>query len=388
MNFLKKLLIKDYEKTELSEVRYRYGAAAGILGIFTNLLVFAAKLAAGIISGSVTVIADAINNLSDAGSSVITVFGFKLSRRPADKEHPFGHARYEYITGLIIAFAVLVIGVMLGKSSVEKIISPSEVTVGALTYAVLGISAAVKVLQMLIYLNFGKAISSKTLKAAAADSRNDIIATVGVLVAMLVIAFSGANIDGYMGLAVSVFIVVTALKLIKDTIDPLLGRPADKERAAEIKRRLLSYDGVLGIHDLMMHSYGENEIFATVHVEVSAGDDIMKSHDLIDNIERELSKELCIYLTVHMDPLEQDNEFVNELRTFAIATLNELDGALTLHDFRVVRGNTHTNVLFDVVIPYESKTTLNDVEKTFEAAFLSKYPSEKFYFVINMDRQF
>jgi cation diffusion facilitator family transporter len=388
VRFLRKLLIKDYESTGKPEVRYRYGTAAGIVGVLTNVLIFAAKLVAGILSGSVTVIADALNNLSDAGSSVITLVGFKLSRRPADAEHPFGHARYEYITGLIVALVILVIGVVLGSRSISKIITPEPVTVSVLTYAVLGVSIAVKVFQLLMYADFGKAIASKTLKAAAADSRNDVIATFGVLTAMLVIAFTGVNIDGYMGLAVSIFIAITALKLIKETIDPLLGRPANKERVAEIRRSLLSYGGILGVHDLLLHSYGENETFVTVHAEVSAADDIMKSHDLIDNVERELAKELGINITIHMDPIEEDNAFVNALREKAVLAVLELDNTLNIHDFRVVRGNTHTKVLFDVLIPYEAKTTLEDVEATCAAEFAAEYPSETFSFVLNMDRQY
>lgn len=372
--------------SETSDKRVKYGMTAGILGIVSNVVLCAAKLIVGFIGNSITIIADAVNNLSDAASSVITVFGFRISARPADKEHPFGHHRYEQISALIVAILVLAIGVLLGKSSIEKIITPEETAVTALTYIVLAVAIVLKIGQMAMYLYFSKKISSDSLRAAAADSRNDCLSTGAVLIAAIVTDVAGVNIDGYMGLAVSLFIVVSSLLLIKDTVSPLLGEPPTKEFVENVRKKLMSYDGVLGIHDLMVHNYGAtSSTYVSVHVEVDARGDIMKAHDMIDNIERDFRKE-GLNLTVHMDPVETDNPEVSLNLDRAREILSGLNAGLSLHDFRMVIGDTHTNILFDVVIPFDSKVTPKEIEKAFADAYADE--GKQYFFIINYDRSY
>ena len=372
--------------SETSDKRVKYGMTAGVLGIVSNVVLCAAKLIVGFIGNSITIIADAVNNLSDAASSVITVFGFRISARPADKEHPFGHHRYEQISALIVAILVLAIGVLLGKSSIEKIITPEETAVTALTYIVLAVAIVLKIGQMAMYLYFSKKISSDSLRAAAADSRNDCLSTGAVLIAAIVTDVAGVNIDGYMGLAVSLFIVVSSLLLIKDTVSPLLGEPPTKEFVENVRKKLMSYDGVLGIHDLMVHNYGAtSSTYVSVHVEVDARGDIMKAHDMIDNIERDFQKE-GLNLTVHMDPVETDNPEVSLNLERAREILASLNAGLSLHDFRMVIGDTHTNILFDVVIPFDSKVTPKEIEKAFADAYANE--GKQYFFIINYDRSY
>lgn len=372
--------------SETSDKRVKYGMTAGVLGIVSNVVLCAAKLIVGFIGNSITIIADAVNNLSDAASSVITVFGFRISARPADKEHPFGHHRYEQISALIVAILVLAIGVLLGKSSIEKIITPEETAVTALTYIVLAVAIVLKIGQMAMYLYFSKKISSDSLRAAAADSRNDCLSTGAVLIAAIVTDVAGVNIDGYMGLAVSLFIVVSSLLLIKDTVSPLLGEPPTKEFVENVRKKLLSYEGVLGIHDLMVHNYGAtSSTYVSVHVEVDARGDIMKAHDMIDNIERDFWKE-GLNLTVHMDPVETDNPEVSLNLDRAREILSSMNAGLSLHDFRMVIGDTHTNILFDVVIPFDSKVTPKEIEKAFADAYADE--GKQYFFIINYDRSY
>ena len=387
MNLIKKLFIKDYKNTSDSVVRTRYGFVAGVFGIISNLLLFIGKLLVGILGASITIIADAINNLSDMGSSAIVIFGFKLSSKPADSEHPFGHERYEQIMALIVAVIVMAIGVMLTKSSIEKIIAPEPTTVSLTTYIVLGLAIIVKLFQMLLYNNFAKSINSDVLKASGIDSRNDVISTSAVLVAMVLINIFGDvgfSIDGIFGLLVSAFIIFSAIKLIKETIGPLLGEMPDKEFVQSLKDKILSYEGVLGLHDFLIHSYGANNYFVNAHVEVSSKVDIMISHDMIDNIEKDFKEQLNIVLSIHLDPIETDNEEVNFNKEKVSLILKNIDENLSFHDFRMVFGETHTNILFDVVIPFDSKVTFEQVKKELE----EKYKNEdmKYFFVLGLDR--
>lgn len=385
MKWFKKLFIKDYASTGKPEVRTRYGIAAGVFGICSNAVICALKLVVGIIGGSVTVIADAVNNLSDAGSSAVTVAGFKLASRPADREHPYGHARYEYISALVVAVIILIIGVLLCKSSVEKMISPEEVTIDVWTYAVLAFSIVMKLLQMAIYLDFAKSISSGALKASAADSRNDVIATSAVLVAAIVMDITGVNVDAYFGLAVSVFIVATSFKYILEAANPLLGTRPPEEVVAELKAEILAYDGVIGVHDLAVHSYGEGRYFAVAHLEVPARDNLMFAHDLADNIEREVREKTGIMLTLHLDPIDTDDAELEVLKERCEKVLESFDEGLSLHDFRLVRGATHTNIIFDVEMPFESKLGIRDVEKRLEEEFAGE--SKPYYFVLSKDSE-
>lgn len=391
MKFLRKLFIKDYQDTQNPTVRFRYGLVAGIFGIISNTLLCVFKLIVGIIGNSITIIADAINNLSDAGSSVVTLVGFKLSATPPDKDHPFGHARYEYITSLLVSVTVLFIGILLLKSSIEKCISPEEVSVNAYTYIVLGAAIVMKLVQMLIYMDFSKAINSGALKASAADSRNDVLTTLAVLISTVVIDVAGdkispkVSVDGIMGIAVSAFIIVSSILLVKEAISPILGEKPPKELVDKIIAKILSYDGVIGVHDLVVHSYGENHCFVVAHVEVPADVEITKSHDIIDNIEHDLWNEMHVRITIHMDPVDTKNKQLAELKLRAQTALANLDENLSLHDFRLVSGQTHTNMLFDVVIPYGSKITLDDVKDALEKEF-GKDPV-KYYFIIDADRK-
>lgn len=391
MKFIRKLFIKDYQDTQNPKVRFRYGLVAGIFGIISNALLCVFKLIVGVVGNSITIIADAINNLSDAGSSVVTLVGFKLSATPPDNDHPFGHARYEYITSLLVSVTVLFIGILLLKSSIEKCITPEEVSVSVYTYIVLGVAIAMKLVQMLIYLDFSKAINSGALKASAADSRNDVLATVAVLISTIVIDVAGdkispnVSVDGIMGIAVSAFIIVSSILLIKEAMSPILGEKPPKELVDKITAKILSYDGVIGVHDLVVHSYGENHCFVVAHVEVPADVDITKSHDVIDNIEHDFWNEMHVRITIHMDPVDTKNKQLAVLKLRAQNAIANLDENLSLHDFRLVSGQTHTNMLFDVVIPYGSKITLDDVKDALKKEFGND--PVKYFFVIDMDRK-
>ncbi len=391
MKFIRKLFIKDYQDTQNPKVRFRYGLVAGIFGVISNALLCVFKLIVGVVGNSITIIADAINNLSDAGSSVVTLVGFKLSATPPDNDHPFGHARYEYITSLLVSVTVLFIGILLLKSSIEKCITPEEVSVSVYTYIVLGVAIAMKLVQMLIYLDFSKAINSGALKASAADSRNDVLATVAVLISTIVIDVAGdkispkVSVDGIMGIAVSAFIIVSSILLIKEAMSPILGEKPPKELVDKITAKILSYDGVIGVHDLVVHSYGENHCFVVAHVEVPADVDITKSHDVIDNIEHDFWNEMHVRITIHMDPVDTKNKQLAVLKLRAQNAIANLDENLSLHDFRLVSGQTHTNMLFDVVIPYGSKITLDDVKDALEKEFGND--PVKYFFVIDMDRK-
>lgn len=383
MKWLKKLLIKDYESTGKPEVRTRYGVTAGVFGICSNAVICALKLVVGFLSGSVTVIADAVNNLSDAGSSAVTVAGFKLASRPADREHPYGHARYEYIGALVVAVIILIVGVLLCKSSVEKIVTPEEVSVDVWTYVVLAASIVMKLVQMWLYLDFAKSISSGALKAAAADSRNDVIATGAVLVAAIIMDVAGVNVDAYFGLAVSLFIVVSSFKYILEAANPLIGTRPPEEVVDTLKETVLSYDGVIGMHDLAVHSYGEGRYFAVAHLEVPAKDDIMFAHELADNIERDVRDKLGIQLTLHIDPIDNEDEETLALKERCMKVVRSFGEGFSLHDFRLVKGMEHTNILFDVEVPFEHKVALSDVEKKLEEEFAGE--EMKYYFVLSRD---
>lgn len=385
-SLFKKLFIKDYKNVEDPKVRARYGVSAGILGIITNILLFIGKLFAGILSGSVAIIADAVNNLSDSMTSVITLFGFKLSNRPADKEHPFGHARFEYITALIVAFVILTIGVEVGRAGIEKIISGSTTEFSIITIIILGVAILFKIMLAVIYNGLGKSIDSGALIAMSKDSRNDIISTGVVLACSVFTLLTGVVIDGYLAILVALFIIISAIGLIKETIHPLLGKPPEKELVCAIEEKLKSYEGVLGIHDLVVHNYGPLQTFATVHIEVDAEVNIMISHDLADNIERDFAKDMNINLVCHLDPLAVGDPETMQLKESVHNLLKEFDENLNMHDFRVVQGIHHTNIIFDVVLPFDAPYGEQDIKNLVEN-HLKGY--EKLYFaVIEFDRDF
>lgn len=360
--FLIRCFIKDSENVKEPSVRSAYGKLAGIFGILANVVLFVGKLTAGILSGAVSVIADAFNNLSDAASAVITLLGFKLAEAPPDDEHPFGHGRMEYLSGLMLGVLILVAGFELGKSSLEKILHPEATDASWLALGILIAAIVVKLWMTLFYKTIGTRIQSDTVLAAGKDSRNDVLSTTFVLIAVLVEKFSGLKIDGYVGLLVTVLVVITGISVMKESVSPLLGQAPDPEMVEEIREMVLSYDGVVGIHDLMVHNYGPSRAIISLHAEVPAHEDILKSHDVIDCIEADMMKKFHAITCIHMDPVEVGNEAVDRLKVLTETVLGDIDERLSLHDFRVVFGETHTNVLFDVVIPfgYKDEATLKD----------------------------
>ena len=384
MDLIKKLFIKNYTKTEDKDVRFKYGTVASIFGIVANLLLFAGKIFAGILSGSITIISDAINNLTDGGSSIISLIGFKLSGKPADKDHPFGHARYEYITGLIVSMLILAIGFILCKESITKMFSPEPVTVGLYVYIILSVGILVKLFLMCLNFNFAKAIDSDTLKANAIDSRNDILATSAALIATIVMGVWGINIDAYVGLAVAIFILISGIKLFREIVSPLLGEPPAKEFVKKVKDRILSYKDVLGVHELILHAYGENNYYGSVHIEVSCELPPMESHELADNIEKDVWDELGLRFVVHTDPIQVNDKNIINLRERTEHAIKELNDRLSIHDFRVVEGKKHTNLVFDVAVPFDVDVTHEKIMEFFDGRYDTK--DMKYYFVVTVDR--
>ena len=385
-NFLLKLFVKDYSNTNDSRVREAYGVLGSIVGIICNIILSISKLVIGTIFSSISITADALNNISDAGSAIVTFFGFKMAARPADKEHPYGHGRMEYVVGFIVSFLILLVGFELGKTSVEKIIKPEEVLFGSALVIVLLFSIVVKFGMSLFNKDLGKRINSATLKAMAQDSFNDSLTTAVVLLSAVITKFTGVNIDGYTSLAVSIFIFYSGIKIFKDTLNPLLGEKPSPELVDAIKEKLMSYEGIVGVHDLIVHNYGPGKIFASVHAEVPAENDILQSHGIIDLAERKIAKELNILLTIHMDPIETDNEFVNELKALTNEIIKNIDPSINCHDFRIVKAETHTNIIFDVVIPFNYKKT--DCELKYEIDSKFKQLEINYYTVITVDREY
>ena len=380
---LLRLFVKDYRNTEDPKVRGAYGKLAGIVGIVCNLLLFAGKLIAGLLSGSVAITADAVNNLSDASSSLVTLLGFKLAERPADEEHPYGHARLEYLSGLAVAALILVIGVELGKSSIEKIINPETILFSWLTLAILIGSILVKLWMALFCYKLGKRIDSATLTATAMDSRNDVISTSAVLLGCLVGHFFGLQIDGYIGTLVALFIIWSGCGIAKETISPLLGKQADAELVKRISDLIMSHEKILGIHDLMVHDYGPGQCFASVHAEMDSRENPLDCHDIIDDIERDALRELRVHLVIHYDPIVTDDEELNQMRALVSAELKQIDPQLTMHDFRMVRGPGHTNLIFDLVIPYSMENRKKELKERIDERV--QFEDKRYYTVITFD---
>lgn len=384
--FLLRLFIRDYKNTESAEVRQKYGKFSGAVGICTNLLLFALKMTAGLLFHSIAVTADAINNLSDSASSVVTLVGFKMAAKPADRKHPYGHARYEYISGLIVSIVIFVVGFQLAQQAVAKILHPESAEFSPIMLAVLTVSILLKLWQGAFYRRMGSAIRSTALSAAAADSLTDVVATSAVLVGTVVTRLTGFNLDGYMGLAVAVLVLYTGYRLVKETSNPLLGEAPPKELVDEVYRTILAYDGVLGIHDLNIHNYGPGRCFASVHCEVPAERDILVSHDIIDNIERDFLRDKGIHLVVHMDPIMTGDEKTNALREQVRRQLKEISPDISMHDFRVVWGPTHSNLVFDVCVSFEF--SLSDEELIEKIGERVRSIDEHYYPVITVDHDY
>lgn len=385
-NFIIKKFIKDYENTNDPKVRESYGVTASVTGMIANILLSGAKIITGVLFNSISVMADGINNLSDGASSIITFVGFKISGKPADKDHPFGHARMEYLTGLILGIAVLLVGVELIQSSFNKIMNPSKTTFSLAMVIVLIISIVIKLWMNLFYNKLGGKISSATIIAAGTDSRNDVVATGVVLLSLLISRTTGYEVDGYAGMFVALFILYSGYEILKDILNPLLGEMPDEEFVESIESKIMSYDGILNTHDLVLHNYGPNRYFATVHAEVDAKEDMLKAHDLIDNIERDLSKELNINLVIHLDPIITDDEEINELRTMTEKKVKSIDERLSIHDFRVVTGETHTNLIFDVLVPVEYQIKSSELVGLIEKEI--KKENETYFAVVKVDKNY
>lgn len=382
---LAKLFIKDYKNVNEPKVRNAYGILATVAGLVCNAILCVAKITVGLLFKSMAILADGLNNFTDAGSSVVSMLGFRWANKPADKEHPFGHARYEYITGLIIAFIVLFLGFELIVSSVEKITAGEKTVATVIMMAVLAFSVVVKFGMFFYYRSVSRKIGSGSLKAAGADSLNDCISTTAILVCTVVTYFTGVELDGYVGIAVALFIVFNGIKLIKETMSPLLGEKPSPSLVKKISEEICAYDGVKGIHDLIVHNYGPNRYFASVHVEVDAKTDVLGSHELVDTIEREFL-EKGINLVIHMDPVIVDDERVNALKKIAVEALKSIDESLTLHDFRVVWGENRKNLIFDVVVPYGFR--LDDKELVAMLDEKIKETDPAAYPVISVDKDF
>lgn len=354
---LVKLFLKDSNDINNPITRSKYGYLSGFVGIIVNILLFGGKLIGGILSSSIAIIADAFNNLSDAGSSVITLVGFKMAVKPADNEHPFGHGRIEYISAFIISVIIIFMGVEIGKTSISKILHPKDVNFSSLSLIILIVSVLVKLWLGLFNHKLGALINSETMKATAMDSLSDMISTTTVIVGILITKYLGVNIDGYLGIIVALFILFSGISASKETINKLLGEAPDKEFINQISSVVLSHSEIIGIHDLIVHNYGVGRCVISLHAEVDCNSDIMKIHDIIDNIEEEINTDFNCVTVIHMDPIATNDENTIKTKNVVKKIICEIDPSLTIHDFRMVPGETHTNVLFDVVTPYEYKYT-------------------------------
>lgn len=394
--FLRKTFIKDYENVTDPVVRTRHGILASIVGMVTNLLLFIIKLTIGLIIFSMSIVSDAINNLTDMASCIVSLVGFKLASKPADKDHPFGHERIEYIAGLIVSLLIIAIAVVAGYTSIMKIVNNEKTSYTNLafviaTFAILVIAILGKLWQSWFYRRMAKAIDSVSLKANAQDSLNDVISTSAVLISTIVeyILYKNGyivNIDGWMGIAVSIFIVYSGVKMVLETSNPLIGITPDSKLVKEVVEDILKTEGVKGIHDMMCHSYGPTKIFMTIHVEVDSRVDVLESHDLMDRIEMMINEKYGVLLTVHMDPIVLDDPFVNKLREQTEKILNSIDPSLKFHDFRVVKGTTHTNILFDVLMSFENKKSEQEIKDLLSSEF--KKLDKSYNLVIKIDRDY
>ena len=382
---LLRLFIKDYDQTQTPSVRLRYGTLAGWVGIFCNLLLFAGKLLVGTICKSVSITADAVNNLSDASSSVVTLLGFHMAGKPADPEHPYGHNRMEYLSGLCVAAMILVIGAELVKTSVERIIHPQPVEFSLAMLLVLIGSILIKLWMAGFHRALGRAIDSQTLSASAADSRNDVIATGAVLAACVAGKCTGAMIDGWVGLGVALFIIVSGIGIAKDTIDPLLGMAPDEQLVQAITKLLRADGKILGMHDLMIHDYGPGRRFASAHVEMDYRENVLDAHERIDELERRVKKELGVELVIHYDPIVTDDPELSRIHAQIEDILRSVDPRLSVHDFRMVRGKVHTNVIFDMVLPFSMQARKQEIKALIERRL--QEDGRQYHAIITFDTQ-
>lgn len=383
---LVRLFVPAADETPLSaDTRYAYGRMASYTGLFCNLLLFAMKLTAGLLSGSLAIVADAFNNLSDGGSVIVTLFGFKLAARPADRDHPFGHGRMEYLSALGVAVLIILAGFELATSAVDKILHPQPADFSLLTMLILAASVAVKLWMSVFYRRIGATIRSEALTASSVDSRNDVICTGLVLLTFLLSWRTGWVLDGYVGLAVALFVLWSGICIIRETISPLLGQRPDPALVQDIEQTVLSHEGVVGVHDVMVHDYGPGRVIVSLHAEVPESQSILVSHDVVDRIEQELMQRFHIVSCIHMDPIRTDDETTDRYKRLAEQVLGELDERLSLHDFRVVEGVSHTNLIFDVVVPFDypgRQTLPEELRSRIHAA------DERLYAVVKLENRY
>lgn len=380
-----RIFVRDHKNTEDPAVRDKCGRVAGAVGIVTNFLLFLMKIIVGTAFHSVSVTADAVNNLTDSGSSVVTLIGFKMASKPADEKHPFGHARIEYLSGVIVSFIVIFLGLQLGMSSIEKILTPEENALTPVALVVLVISILAKLWQCLFYRKVGRMIKSESVEATSKDSRNDVIATSVVLLGAVITMLTGVNLDGYMGAAVALFIVFSGVQLTISTADPLLGQAPEGELVQTITEKMLSYPGIIGMHDLAVHNYGVGRCFASAHCEVDAKNDILVSHDLIDNIERDFSRDLGIHMVIHLDPVIVGDARTDALHCKVQSLVTALYPTVTIHDFRVIWGVTHSNIVFDAAVPFSVKDSDTVITQKLEAEIQKLDPDYRT--VVTIDRR-
>ena len=386
INLLVKTFVKDCGNVQDPQVRQRYGTLSGAVGIFLNLLLSAGKMIAGVLTGSIAITADAFNNLTDAGSSVVTMVGFRMAGKQADGDHPFGHGRIEYLSGLAVSVVILLVGLELAKSSVEKIIHPEPVEFSWLSAGILAAAICVKLWMSYFNRSLSRRIGSAAMAATATDSLSDAAATSAVLLSSLIGRFTGVNIDAWAGILVAIFILRAGWGAAKDTLNPLLGQSPDPELVRDIERTVLAHPQVVGIHDMIIHDYGPGRSMMSLHAEVSAGADIMAVHDEIDAIERELKAKYRIDASIHMDPIVTGDETISRARQMVAGLVREVDPAMTIHDFRMTSGPRHRNLIFDVVVPYSVRQSDEAVRREIERKIRAADPNS--FAVIQVDRAY
>lgn len=383
VSLLARLFIRDREG---AAARKAYGILCGAVGIALNILLFAGKFFAGMLSGSIAITADAFNNLSDAGSSFVTLVGFQLAGQKPDSDHPFGHGRMEYLSGLAVSLLILLMGVELAKSSVEKILRPQPVDSSGLVIVILCASIAVKLYMFFYNRRLGRRLESPAMEATAMDSLSDSVATTAVLVATLVGRFTDLYIDGWCGILVAVFIFWSGIRAAKETLDPLLGTPPAHEFVDEIRHLVMAHKGILGIHDLIVHDYGPGRVMISLHAEVSASENVLELHDEIDNVEKELREQLGCEAVIHMDPIVTDDGITEETRERVAALIHCIDDDINIHDFRMVTGPTHTNLIFDAVVPFKFRLSDEEVERKIKTAVRTL--DGNYYAVVNVEKSY
>ena len=385
-NFLIRIFIKQPDNTDSQKTRAAYGTLSSFVGIFCNIILFIAKYIVGTLSNSISIISDAFNNLSDSASCIITLFGYKISSKPADKDHPFGHGRMEYLTSLIISEIIVFVGLELFKGSLQKLLNPEEVKFSIAALVSLIISIGIKLWLSLFNTTLGKKINSVVMLATAKDSRNDVITTISALIALVFSIFSDLPLDALMGIFVSLFILKSGYEIIKDTVDELLGKPASPETTSKLYSMILKNEKIIGVHDMIVHSYGPSCTIASCHVEVKATENFVAVHELVDKIERDVLNEMNILLTIHMDPIDTDDENVQECKNMILEIIGNIDNALHIHDFRIVSGEMHTNLIFDLVVPYKTKYSSDEIKAMIDDR-LSKF-DHRYFTVITFDTEY